>query len=128
VETSSAVIEKNDISDNIKANIALGGTNSVNTIIVENQISRGRCEGIFIIEGGNAWIMRNNIIENNDGIVCISSVPDITKNKISKNKSNGIMLLKNSKPVIKDNLITENDGIGLFIRDKSHGVIKANHV
>jgi hypothetical protein len=25
-------------------------------------------------------------------------------------------------------LITENDGIGLFIRDKSHGVIKANHV
>ena len=38
VETASAVIEKNEISDNIKANIALGGTNSINTLIVENKI------------------------------------------------------------------------------------------
>jgi F-box protein 11 len=64
VETSSGIIEKNEISDNIKANIALGGTNSVNTFIVENQIFGGRCEGIFVIECGECWIIRNTIYEN----------------------------------------------------------------
>ena len=64
VETSSGIIEKNEISDNIKANIALGGTNSVNTFIVENKITGGRCEGIFVIECGECWIIRNTIAEN----------------------------------------------------------------
>lgn len=63
---------------------------------MENNISGGRCEGIFIIEGANAWIIRNNINENNDGIVCIKSAPEILTNKIIKNKSNGVMLLDNS--------------------------------
>ena len=83
------MIEKNDITDNIKANIALGGKHSVNTYIVENKIIGGRCEGIFIIEGGDCWIVRNTILENNDGIVCIKSTPFINKNTISKNRSNG---------------------------------------
>ena len=61
VETSSGIIERNEITDNIKANIALGGTNSVNTFIVENTISGGRCEGIFVIECGECWIQRNTI-------------------------------------------------------------------
>lgn len=52
METSSGVIERNNINENIKANIAFGGSNSVNTFIVENNIYAGRCEGIFIIEGG----------------------------------------------------------------------------
>ena len=45
VETSEAVIEKNQIHENIKANIAFGGQNSVNTFIVGNNIFGGRCEG-----------------------------------------------------------------------------------
>jgi F-box protein 11 len=94
VETSSAIIEKNEISDNIKANIALGGSNSVNTIIVENKIMGSRCEGIFTIETGNCWILRNSIMDNNDGIVCLTSIPDIIKNNISRNKSNGIFYFK----------------------------------
>jgi F-box protein 11 len=64
VETSSAVIERNEITDNIKANIALGGANSVDTFIVENKILGGRCEGIFLIECGKCWIFRNVIAEN----------------------------------------------------------------
>ena len=36
------------------------------------------------------------------------------------------MLLKDSRPQILNNLMTDNDGIGLFIRDKSHGKIKDN--
>ena len=80
VETASAIIERNDISENIKANIALGGKNSVDTFIVENKISQGRCEGIFAIECGKAWITRNNIFENNDGIVTVASIPEISLN------------------------------------------------
>ncbi len=89
VETSSGYIEKNNINENIKANIAFGGNNSVNTFIVENKIYGGRCEGIFVIEGGEAWIIRNSIYENNDGIVSITSIPEISRNAIYKNKSNG---------------------------------------
>jgi len=38
MDNSSGIIEKNDISENIKAGIALGGVNSENTLIVENEI------------------------------------------------------------------------------------------
>lgn len=93
-----------------------------------------------MIEGNDSWIIRNNISDNNDGIVCIKSHPEIITNKIIKNKSNGkinisfniiifqyykislgIMLITNSYPKIKDNLITDNDGIGLFIRSDCRG-------
>jgi F-box protein 11 len=67
-------------------------------------------------------------MENNDGIVAITSIPFINKNKIEKNKSNGIMLIKDARPKITNNLIQENDGIGLFIRDKSNGEIHDNNV
>lgn len=53
-------------------------------------------------------------------------MPVIVKNLIAKNKSNGIMILKDSRPEILENNINDNDGIGLFIRDKSHGKIKEN--
>lgn len=35
----------------------------------------GRCEGIFLINSGEAYIMRNLISNNNDGIIAITSVP-----------------------------------------------------
>lgn len=38
------------------------------------------------------------------------------------------MILKDSRPTIMKNLITDNDGIGLFVRDKSYGIIKGNIV
>lgn len=38
------------------------------------------------------------------------------------------MILKDSRPKILNNQITDNDGIGLYIRDKSHGNIKNNVV
>lgn len=75
MESASAVVEKNDIYENLKANIAFGGGNSVNTLIVENNIHSGRCEGIFVIDGENSWIFRNHIYENNDGIITVTSIP-----------------------------------------------------
>ena len=43
------MIIKNDINNNLKANIALGGENSVNTCIIENKIHSSCKEGIFLI-------------------------------------------------------------------------------
>ncbi len=40
----------------------------------------------------------------------------------------GIMLLKDTRAKIFDNIIKSNEGIGLYIRDKSHGEIKSNKV
>jgi len=81
-----------------------------------------------MINAGNAWIVRNNITENNDGIIAITSVADIINNEVHKNKSSGIMLLKDSRPRLTDNKIHGNDCIGLFVRDKSVGVIKDNMI
>jgi len=43
------------------------------------------------------------------------------------------MILKDSRPEINENSLNDNDGIGLFIRDKSHGkihnnIIKSNEI
>ena len=48
-----------------------------------------RCEGIFIIQGGKAIISRNEINENNDGIIIMGSHPEISFNTINSGKGNG---------------------------------------
>ena len=50
-ESTSADIFSNHLMDNIKANIALGGDISGETVIKYNQIERSKCEGIFVVEG-----------------------------------------------------------------------------
>lgn len=128
VETATAHIEKNKIFENIKANIAVGGQNSVDTSIIENEILDGRCEGLFLIECCKTYVSRNNITGNHDGIVMLTAVPEVVENLITRNKSNGIFMLKDSRPLLRDNNIIENDGIGLYIRDKSAGDIQNNTV
>jgi len=97
VESSSAHIEKNVISENLKANIAFGGAGSANVTIFENTISKSKAEGIYMIEAGNAWIFKNKIVLNNEGIMCITSLPDIKENQIEGNKSNGITMINDSR-------------------------------
>eukprot|EP01017_Pseudomicrothorax_dubius_P037831 TRINITY_DN5597_c0_g1_i1.p1 TRINITY_DN5597_c0_g1~~TRINITY_DN5597_c0_g1_i1.p1 ORF type:complete len:544 (+),score=130.28 TRINITY_DN5597_c0_g1_i1:50-1681(+) len=128
VETGTAHIERNKVFENIKANIAIGGLSSVNNNIIENEISDGRCEGIFAIECGRAYILRNNITGNHDGIVMVTAIPVVMTNKIHKNKSNGVFMLKDSRPILKGNEIVENEGMGVYIRDKSCGEIERNLV
>jgi F-box protein 11 len=38
------------------------------------------------------------------------------------------MLLKDTRAQVFDNVIKSNEGIGLYIRDKSHGKIEKNQV
>jgi F-box protein 11 len=58
----------------------------------------------------------------------MKSVPHICRNSITKNKSNGIMMLQGSEPEVIENYINDNDGIGLFIRDKCKGKVMKNKV
>lgn len=121
VDNTSAHIENNEIYDNIKANIAFGGAESRNTVIIRNDIHGGRCEGIFMIEGGRALIRHNKIRNNYDGIILITSIPSIHYNVIEGNKNHGMMVLKDSRPKFFSNEVRKNNSVGLFIRDKSKG-------
>ena len=125
-EKSSAFVEGNNIYMNIKANVALGGENTSNVSLIQNDIHDGRCEGIFIIESGNCLISRNKIYNNNDGIICCTATPDIRLNKITKNKRNGLVVLKDSRPKTWKNTIQSNGEVGLFIKDKSRGNYEKN--
>lgn len=89
VETAQAEIVKNVVMENLRANIAYGGENSENTTIIENTISHGRCEGIYVVKSLGSTIERNDIFENNYGIVVQNSSPNVSKNAIYKNKSDG---------------------------------------
>ena len=44
------------------------------------------------------------------------------------NLTKGLMMMKDTRGIVKDNLIKGNEGIGLYIRDKSHGDITLNEV
>ena len=59
MDSASAYIEKNEVFQNYKANIAYGGGNSADTVIINNLIYKSRSEGIFCIEGGFSWIKHN---------------------------------------------------------------------
>lgn len=120
-EGAFAHIEDNKIWNNIKANIALGGCGSSNTVITNNRIYGGRCEGIFVIEAGYCIINQNKIYSNYDGIVCATSVPNISDNKIRKNKRCGIIVIKDGRPGVFNNKIYKNEEVGLYIKDKSTG-------
>ena len=91
METSSAHIEQNDIYGNFKANIAFGGDNSPDTVILRNRIRDSRAEGIFIIESGYSWIHANEIVGNNDGVVMFDSSPLLLANDICENSRSGVI-------------------------------------
>lgn len=119
VDGASGHVEGNKIFENIKANIAFGGSESVNTMIVSNEISKGRCEGIFMIEAGCCYIRHNVITENYDGIIMITSCPEVTNNQINGNKNSGMMIMKDSRPKIYNNVLEANGSVGFFVRDNS---------
>lgn len=127
-EGSSAFIEKNEISGNIKANVALGGRGSINTIIIENKIRDGKCEGIFTIYGERFLMANNEITGNNQGVVAVSSVPRIEGNVISHNETNGVLLVKDCQAIVEKNVFEKNGAAGLFVRDNSSGVVRNNKV
>ena len=70
---------------NYKANIAFGGDNSSDTVITKNKIYSSRSEGVFVIESGYGWVTKNQIYDNNDGIIMFDSSPNISENSVHEN-------------------------------------------
>lgn len=126
VDSASAYIEKNEIFQNYKANIAYGGTNSCDTVILNNLIFRSRSEGIFCIEGGYSWIKHNDIFDNSDGIIMFDSCNYISNNQIHENQRSGIICSGSSFPMIEQNQIFGNNQTGITVRDNSRVDAKQN--
>ena len=96
------------VMDVRKANLAFGGAASADTVVIRNVIREGRAEGIFIIESGFAWLIRNQIIDNADGIILFDSTPFISGNSIEHNQRSGITCCGCSFPKIEKNRILGN--------------------
>ena len=109
MDTASGYIEKNDIFQNYKANIAYGGNNSADTVILNNLIYQSRSEGIFAIEAGFSWIKHNDIYDNSDGIIIFDSSNHISNNQIHENQRCGIIMSGSSFPQIEQNQIFGNN-------------------
>jgi F-box protein 11 len=129
VSDSYAVIEKNEIYKNIKANIAFGGKLAENSLVIENKLYGSRNEGIFIIEANGGRISKNEIYDNNDGIIMVNCDElELFENNVYNNIRCGILVSDKSNPVLKGNLIHDNQFLGLFIRDKSGGTYQNNEL
>lgn len=100
VTGTSATIEKNKISGNLRANVAYG---KGNIKITENRIFKGRCEGIFGFKPSNAKIFSNDIHENNDGILVVDGHMDVVGNSVHDNKRTGITLAGKGNYSLSDN-------------------------
>lgn len=126
---ANALIEENKIFGNLKANVAMGGSKSQKTSIINNELYRSRSEGIFVIEGKGGLIARNKIFENNDGIVMFETKDiEISENDIFKNVRSGVFIGSKSSPKMYSNQIVENLFIGMYFRDDSDGEYKKNIV
>ncbi len=118
-ETSSAHIEQNDVYANFKANIALGGVNSGDTVILRNRIRDSRAEGIFLLESGFCHIHANEVSGNNDGIVMADSTTLMLANDVIENARAGVICSGLSFPKIERNLIAHNLIAGILFRDEA---------
>jgi parallel beta-helix repeat protein len=129
VEGSHARIISNKLDSNIKANIALGGKNSGLTRIKYNYIEHSKSEGIFIVEGEERLLIEDNqIMHNNDGIVCLDSNGFIKENNIKMNQRAGILTCGETTVVIDSNTIEDNQTAGIIIKDPSLPEIKRNEI
>lgn len=127
-ESTYGHIEGNTIMKNFKANIALGGPKASDCVILNNQISSSRAEGIFLIEVGFCWLIRNRITDNADGIVMFDSNPNIESNQINNNMRSGISCMGSSFPKINGNAIFGNHQSGINFRDSSTGSLSSNKI
>lgn len=120
VENSWGKIIDNDISENTKANLALGGQDSMNSYISNNRITNGLAEGLFIIKSGRVIVRHNDVSSNNDGMILVDSYAEVNNNTVTNNEKHGIFLLQNSRPTIKQNLIEHNKEAGMYIKGRSN--------
>ena len=70
-----------------------------------------------MIESGFSWVTKNQIYDNNDGIIMFDSSPCIQDNQVNENQRAGIIINGCSFPKIDKNSIYGHSTSGLIIRD-----------
>ena len=116
----------NEIYKNLKANIAIGGQNSGESIIIKNNLYESPSEGLFLIDCDNLLMFYNIISNNYDGVIFNNSKGIFMFNSIEDNLNNGIILLNKTDSLVSYNKIKRNQGIGLFLREDSNTSLKNN--
>ena len=81
-----------------------------------------------MIESGFAWIVRNEIVDNADGVVLFDSTPFISGNQIEHNQRSGITCCGCSFPKIEKNQIYGNAQSGINFRDQAKALAEGNHI
>ena len=120
MEGSSAKIIANQITNNIKANIAIGGKQTGKTRIKYNYIENSKSEGIFCAEGEDRMLIEDNqIAGNNDGVVLVHSDGVVRNNLIKDNQRSGLMCAGKTVSLIDSNIIENNLAAGILIKDPS---------
>ena len=76
------MIEKNEVTHNIECNIAIGGKYSHHSAVIDNIVSDSPGIGIYIIKAGRLKVIRNDVFNNQDGIICMGSSSEIQRNNI----------------------------------------------
>ncbi len=104
VQSSSAIISHNNITENRKNGILIFG--GFNNTISENNIT-GNVGTAIAIEGYSANITGNNLSQNNIGIGLEATYSVIFKNNITNNRNAGIYLSA-SNDVISANTLSNN--------------------
>ena len=128
VEGTSAHIELNEIFTNYKANIAYGGENTADTVVLNNKIHSSRSEGIFVIESGFSWIYRNEVYGNNDGVILFDASPHLCGNVVRDNQRAGVIVSGSSFPKMERNEVAFNNTSGVLARDNSRLTMENNHL
>jgi hypothetical protein len=121
VEKSNAIVEKNELLQNVECNVALGGEGSHHTILVDNLVKGSMGPGIIMVKAGRCKIVRNDVVGNAEGIVMVQSMAEIRRNYLADNKNNGMVCEESSQPKVIENFITRNQSMGAFLRDQSGG-------
>lgn len=127
-EKSIAKLQLNSVFKNLKANVAIGGELSGDSLIFQNTIHSSPSEGLFMVQCGNAMVYKNDIYGNYDGVVVYESCPELRGNLIRANTTNGLIVMKGSQPIVEGNLIEENEIIGMVIKDISEPILKKNKI
>jgi parallel beta-helix repeat protein len=82
VESSNCVVEKNHISHNIEANVAMGGKHSHHSAVIDNLIADSPGTGLYLVRSGRLRVLRNDFTRNQDAIILMASQPEIQRNHL----------------------------------------------
>ena len=76
----------------------MGGKNSHHSAVIDNVVSDSPGTGVYLIRAGRLKMLRNDIVNNQDGVILTNSSCEIQRNHIYENRNNGVVCENKSNP------------------------------